>query len=345
MSKAQKQDKAAALLEAHVEWVLARLEPAALRGEAAAQLDAWLADAARIKLKDVVSRETIHATVHKYAVELQLGGTLPELVGDVARSLHGRAVHGKTRLQDLVPDKAFEQMLDKLLEMQSLREAVVREIVKNPLYASLITELLYAGIQDYVAGGGRIVSRLPGSRAALKIGKAVAKRASPDLGEQVENHIKTFVRNQARAHLEFSERYLLEAFESDAVREALQDVWDEYKQESLASFLSHAEAIDIEEVFVLGYEHWLHLRQTDFFTDMVNAGIDTVFAKLGDHSLSELLLDDIGISREMMLDDAMRFLPPVIAALKRKKLLEPWVRRELAGFYASERCREILSAD
>lgn len=334
-------DTAAALLDAHVDWLIERLEGPALRHQVQTHLDAWLADASRIKLKDVVRREMIHETVRKYAVELKLGGILPELVGEVARSLYGRAVRADTRLQELIPDKAFGEMLDKLLELESLREALVREAVKNPLYAALVSELLYGGIRDYVAGGG-IVSRLPGSRSALQFGKSVVKRASPELGEQVEARVKAFVKAGARKQLELSERFLLDAFESDAFREAVCEVWDEYKHETVGSFLGHADSLDIEELFVLGYEYWLHLRQTDFFSDMVNAGIDKVLASLGNRSLSGLL-EDIGISREMMLEDAMRFVPPVIKTLKRKRLLEPLVRRELAGFYESERCREILA--
>jgi hypothetical protein len=56
------------------------------------------------------------------------------------------------------------------------------------------------------------------------------------------------------------------------------------------------------------------------------------------------LLDDLGISREIMLREAMRFAPHVIKVLNKKKLLEPVIRRNLARFYHSDAARAVLGA-
>ena len=51
----------------------------------------------------------------------------------------------------------------------------------------------------------------------------------------------------------------------------------------------------------------------------------------------------MGVSREMILGDLMRFAVPALAVLKKKKLLEPLIRRWLAPFYASEVASKLLA--
>jgi hypothetical protein len=46
----------------------------------------------------------------------------------------------------------------------------------------------------------------------------------------------------------------------------------------------------------------------------------------------------------MMVREAMRFAPPVIKALNKKKMIEPVVRRNLARFYHSDAARAVLDA-
>ena len=43
-----------------------------------------------------------------------------------------------------------------------------------------------------------------------------------------------------------------------------------------------------------------------------------------------------------MLAEALRFAPPVIKTLKKKKMLRPLIERELGDFYASPAVAKIL---
>ena len=75
---------------------------------------------------------------------------------------------------------------------------------------------------------------------------------------------------------------------------------------------------------------------------VIDAGIDGFFDKYGEFTLRELL-DELGIGREIMRREALRFAPPVLATLHEKGLLEPYVRRHLEGFYRSDAALAILS--
>ncbi|MCG8393185.1 MAG: hypothetical protein MI745_08885, partial [Pseudomonadales bacterium] len=80
----------------------------------------------------------------------------------------------------------------------------------------------------------------------------------------------------------------------------------------------------------------------DYFNAMLESGVNAFFDKYGDTTLTELL-DEVGVTRTMMLDDARRFLPPVMEKLRNEGLLEAWLRRHLEGFFRAEETLELLN--
>ena len=85
----------------------------------------------------------IKDTVHRYAVELELGGGVFDIIGDIARTVYNHEIHQKTTLNDLVSDRQLTDILDKILEMKDFRERIIRELVANPMYSSLASDVLY----------------------------------------------------------------------------------------------------------------------------------------------------------------------------------------------------------
>ncbi len=334
--------RAEALLDAHVNWIDNELKGAGLREQAAELLNGLLADAEKLKLKDVTNPAAIHATVQKYAVNLKLGGAIPVLVGEIARNVYELELHDETLLQELVPDPVFEDGLDKLLELKSLRKSLITECVNNPVFSGLISELLANGIGDYIANSTKSAERLPGVKSGLKFSKALASKARPTLGASLNDSLRTTVQKNTQTSLKASEQYLHEAFESEEIRQAVLDIWNDNKHHSVASLRDFVGSLDIEELFVIFYEYWLHLRKTPFYTGIINRGVDTFFERFNNETLATLI-SEIGITHEMMLDDVMRFAPSVIASARKKKLLKPAIRRSLQGFYDSNEAQAILA--
>ena len=333
--------KAEALLDAHVEWVLARLEGQALQAELERRIDWLLADAAKLRLADVISVESVQHTAVDYAVDMKIGGAIPALVGDIAVALYEHPAQERTTLEELLPDREFEELLDKLLEMQRLREEVIHQSVSNPVFANLVAQLLYSGLRGYVAHSKRLAARVPGARTAMKLGRAVVDRAPPRIGDTLERGIRRYVERNTEAGMQASEAYLHDAFESDELRQAILDFWDDNKHRSVASVRDFAGQLDIEELFVIGYEYWQRLRRMPIYRELIERGVDVFFENYRDATLTDLL-EDIGVTRDMMVRDGMRFLPQVIEALRAKGLLAPAIRRQLEDFYRSDAVAAIL---
>jgi hypothetical protein len=119
------------------------------------------------------------------------------------------------------------------------------------------------------------------------------------------------------------------------------DLWDKLKDSKVAVFRDYLRGADLEDFFVIGYEYWHQLRNTPWYITLIDAGVDGFFDRYGASSLGEIL-EEIGIQRDLLVADAMRFAPKAIEGLKQRGLLEGMIRRNLEGFYESPAATEIL---
>ncbi|MGH8493333.1 MAG: hypothetical protein ACRERR_09550 [Moraxellaceae bacterium] len=330
-----------ALLDAHIAYLQEQLTGNALQELLETEVDQLLELATQIRLNEAVTRYMIKDTVRVYAVELELSGAIPELVGDIARGLHAHPIHAETTLGDLMPDGLFAEFLDKILEMRDLRERLVHEAVANPVYAALASDVVLEGIRGYAQQGMERARRLPAAGRAVRLGQSLLGSALPVIEEGLEENLRKYMRRSMEEILQRSEEFLLGHFDEEKIRELVLDVWDLLKEKRIAGIKSGISSLDLEEFFVIGYETWRELRLTPFYIALIDSGIDSFFDKYGESTLSDLL-DEIGITRDIAMREAMRFAPPVIAMLERKQLLAPILRRNLEGFYSSPAVSKIL---
>lgn len=333
--------KASALLDAQVEWWLARLDAKALEPWLEAEVDALLHDASKLKLEEAVSRKTVQEIARHYAAEMEPHGAIPELVGEVAQAVQAHPIQRKTKLSELLPDRHFRHWLDKILELKDARAALIHASLSNPVVHTVAGDLIYRGISGYLAENS-LTKSIPGASSMLKLGKSMLSKATPKLDAAIESTLRKYIQQSLDATLLESESSLQTLLDDHLLRESALEIWAGLKHQSLAEARSTVSTGDVEELFVVGYEHWRSLRKTDWYAAVIDAGIDAFFDKYGKTHLAELL-NEMGISRKMILTDLMRFAPPALAALKKKKLLEPLIRRWLEPFYSSPAATQLLA--
>ena len=334
--------KAKALLDAHVKFTLADLQGAPLRALIERELDAALALAGQLKLKDVVDRKSVKESIQAYAVELKLQGGIPELVGNIARTLYEHPALKKATLGSLLSDKVFAEMLGKALEMKELRAWLIHTACASPPFLAVASELIHQGIKGYLAENP-LTRNIPGAKSMLKLGKAVMSKAAPGLDESIDENLGRYIRHSVKTSAKAAERFASRSLESPGTHKAVLAIWERLKPLKLGELreATGVTPLDVEEVFVILYQYWHELRRTELYSALINAGVDQFFDQYEDSSLSELI-DDIGITRDMMLAEALRYTPKVIERLQRQQLLEPIVRRNLERFYRSDAAAALL---
>ncbi len=334
----------AALFEAHVAHALALLEGDQLAAHLAAEIDADLANAAQLKLGDVVSRDLIKTTARTYAVEMPMSGGIPELVGEIARALHAHPIHDQTRLVDLISDQQVREMVNKGVEMHEVRERLIHEVLGNPVLADLSSDLIYRGIKGYLAQSNDAAKHIPGASMLMGLGKSVLSKASPGLEKSLDEGLLNYVHKSTKATLRSSEKALLAKLSDKVLQKAAMELWTEVKNQPASALRRYVSAETLEEWFVIGYEYWrAELRHTEYYATLIDLGIDCFFDKYQDATLA-FLLEEVGVTRDMILREVMRFAPPVLAALHEKGMLEGILRRQLLPFYSSGRVEAVLAA-
>lgn len=333
----------AALYEAHVEHTMTLLTGDGLLAHLADELDADLINAKKLKLTKVVSKEQILATARAYAVEMPMAGGIPELVGDVARVLHAHPIHDNTKLCDIVSDSQMREMINKAVELHELRDKLIHAVLGNPLLVELSADLISRGIKGYLAQGNAAAKGIPGASALMGLGKSVLSKASPGLEKSLDDGLQAYVRKSTAATLRTSEETLKAKLSDDLLRRIALDIWADVKHWPASRFRQYVSAASLEEIVVIGYEFWRgELRHTPYYGVLLEVAIDSFFDKYHDATL-QFLLDEVGVTREMIFTELSRFAPPAIAALHKAKLLDGIVRRQLLPFYQSGRIETILA--
>lgn len=329
-------ENAQALLNAHVGFMMDQLTGKQLEVRVQELIDDVLSHSSKLKLADVVSPTMIKQTAHRYAIHHEIPPAIPELVGEIARDLYSLKSHDENKIFDLLTDEQFRELMKKIVEMKDLRERLIKEAVSNPIYGEMISEVLYHGITDYITKNP-LTKKIPGAASMMKLGKSVMDMASPN----AEAGIKKYIGQNINASLKQSEKFLIRNLSDDKISRIASDVWNEIKLNKVSVLKNYVSEADIEDFFVIGFEYWRELRKTDYYRDMIDAGIDFFFRKYGKSTLNELL-EEMGVDRDMIVAEAMHYAPHVLGVLKKKGILEKVVRSQLEPFYHSDAAQKII---
>ncbi len=342
MADAPMDPRAQALLDAHVAFWRAQCQGQALRRQIRVQIEGLLDDAGGLPLARLLDADTVKSWAVYVVRNLDLGPDLATLVGRIARRLYEDPIQQETTLADVLPDAALEVFVDQLLELHDLRRALVTEFVGNPLYASLISEVLLHALRDYLAKN-EALNKLPGAKSALKLGRGLMDRAKPGLGDQLDAQLRQFAQRETQASLKTSERFLHEHLDDDTIRDAVRQVWERLREEPLAGYRALVTAQQVEDLAMVGTAYWREFRQTDYLAAMLEAGVEAFYERHADTPV-QAVLAELGVTRELLRTGLSQLLPELLRNLEQAGLLDAIIRRLLVEFYASDEMRAVLDA-
>lgn len=326
------------LLDAHVAHLRQKLTGDQLPAHVEALIDQLLYFANHVKVASIVNKKDVTDTAVFFATKMDIGPGIPELIAEMARELYQHKAHDKASVNDLVSDHHFNELLEKFSEMTELRKRLIHEAVGNPIYGELVSDLLYNGITRYL-NDNPLTNNLPGAKSMLKFGKSLMERTA---GSQLEDGVKHYIKENTRAALRESERFLLQRLEPETVRKNGLRIWDRIKDKPVSRFRKHVAEDDVEEFFVIGFEFWKQFRETKYCAALIKAGVDFFFKKYGKTTLADLL-NDIGVTRDMIITEALRYSPRIIAELDKHGFIDLLARSQLESFYQSKELKALLA--
>ena len=293
----------------------------------AGELDFLLEQAETVRLREAVSAEQISATARKYAVQMELGGGVPELVGEMVERLYYHSIQDERRIGDVVDEATVVALLDKVMEIPLSRRGI-GWLSRNPVLVALLAGGAQLGVKTWFHQG------LPESVRAV-VGQRVPIRWRATL----ELRMQEWLLSRMRGLL--SDPWLYSDENLGSLRELIVVAWQEFSDRPVTELRELLSSEDIQELFVIGYDFWREFRRGDYFATMLDAAIHAFFDEYGDATLREII-DEVGIERDDLLDDARRFAPPIIDLLRERGLLDGWLRRQLEPFFFKAETLAIL---
>ncbi|MEA2144080.1 MAG: hypothetical protein QOI64_2510 [Solirubrobacteraceae bacterium] len=334
---AQQRATAQRLLDAQVEFLVAQLSGEGLAAQLEAEIDRALQSIGTLTLEEAVTRDQIKAVARKYATTMQIHGSIPELMGEIAERLYSHPAHDRTRIGDVVAQRQVAAVAGKLLSMETLRSLLLERLVANPLAVTWLSSTLdriMAELRDRV-------DQVPGLMGLLSTSWQALGNVAP--GAQIDVDLRLHEVGERIAHMLLRQAEQANATASDQAPlfDAVMDVYHDLAEQPVSLFRQVLTREDLEDLLVIGYELWLHQRDTDYLRSLIDEGVDFFFDKYGDFALRDLL-EEVGVRREDLVEEGLRFGPPVTALLRDNGMLAAMFRRRLEPFFFSEAVLALL---
>ena len=331
------------LLEAHVRHELNALKGAKLKKFLHQEVDELLEDANSITLERAVSAEQIMGLIRRVVVSMELDAGIPELAADLATEVLKAPVQSQTRLGDILSREQASAFVEEALELRHQRERVISEIMAHPVYQELVSNVVYHGLVNYLYEDNLITRSVPGVGSMMKFGKKMANKAVPGLDETFERRIKAWLSDSLPSLIARSEQFLHKALSDDELRDTVMAAWVSLEDRTIEDLQDGLGDVQLQEFVVLGYDFWLHFRQTPYFEGCVQAVVEGLYARYGNQPVMNLLAD-IGVTREVIVTELEAVGLPLVDLLRQEGYLEALLRRRLEPFYRSAATKKLLAA-
>ena len=335
---------AAHMLEAHVQFELRRFTQKGLEKTVREEVEAAFQWLEGICLKDLSSPEQVIGVIKRNAVDLPIAGGLTELIGEMSRMVIASQNSATTTLEEIVPRKSYDAIVDKASGMERIRQAAIKRTVRNPAYSKLIADAIYTVAKEFVLQENLFVQKLPGLSSLIKMGQGAVRMAVPSLEPAIDAQIKERIEGQVEAAIHDSEEFLMGFLDGDRIAGISDGTWKNISRMTLEEHYSNIEPDDMEDFIVIGYEFWLEFRKTEYFEKTYTELVHYFFEKYSQKEM-DVLLEDVGVTSEMVVLEIVELLTPIMAKAKASGYLEERIRQRLKPFYQSKTAKTLLKGE
>lgn len=329
------------LLEAHVAHELSRFKDSGYKQTIEEEVTAFFEWIKTIRLKDIVTAKQIIGLIRRNVVDLPIAGGVTELTGEMSQKVLASSHNKKTALEDIFARKQYDDIVDKIVGLESARNDLIKRIVHSSAYSREISELLFIGIKEYVLEENFIAKNVPGIASLIRAGKFAVNKTMHSLEVAIEERVKGYIESNIESTIRRSEKSLINYFTETRIVDAGEGVWESIAETKLSEYFSTIDANDMEDFIIIGYEFWLHFRKTKYFKGIYTELVKYFFKKYGNKEL-DVLIEDVGVTREMVIGELCEIIAPGIEKALSTGYLEERIRARLESFYLSPQAAALI---
>ncbi|MGB3622951.1 MAG: hypothetical protein WBA20_16525 [Ketobacter sp.] len=338
----QTQSNAAKLQEAHVRFMLSRLQADGLLQTIDREVSEIYQWGATVTLEEVLDRDLLVKTVLRLVEHAPFNQALRDIVVKSTVTVIQSELNDGTNITSLVPKGEYDKAVSHFAQFEKLRMDIIHLILESPVYSELITDVLYHGIKDYVMTENVVVKKVPGVSALMKAGAKQLNKAMPKLEAAAEGTIKKFIAGNLRSSVELSEKVLNNALSEGNIKTIADHFWSTVSEKEFSKFKGYVTEQDIDDSIAIGDTLWAELRTTEYLHNMIAKVIVHILDENGSKPLAELATE-IGYTQDYISDELKQILPGLLGREALWNLIEQRIRGNLDDFYSSEECSQALA--
>ncbi len=333
-------DVANRLLDAQVEFILAEFSGKRLTQVIERDVDDLLALAGELTVADVVDAEQVKSAARRLVDRVGGSELVQDLVTALADAIYDLSASEDYKLGEVVDRDPVENLVAKVLSMHTLQDRALDRMAESPLVAAVATRFVTKIVGDFLQQNRQMAERVPGAKSLISFGMGAASKVRSATVDQ-------FLGDAAGKSTQFAIRRTNSAMR-DLVREAplqgaAMEIWDLHADEPISDLRGYLSKAELRELAVLVHDIISSARTTEYAGQLVDECVDVFFEQYGERDVASLL-PELGISRDDVLDDAQRLVPPLVEAAKRDGRLEQLVRARLKPFFTSKKVLAILES-
>lgn len=305
------------LLEQYVQyevqrWSAGRVEET-LRGE----FDALWALLGDLTLREAASVSQVTAIAQRVLCETPITPDLARAIEEAVVVIHESLLRDKTSVSDLFPHRRFEQLLEVLVGLKSLRRELVGQVTASSVYAMLVADILYHGIKSFVLTDNVLARTLPGASSLIRFGQKTLNSAAPNLEKTIDRNVIAFINANIKATVSQSEAFLDSVLDDEMFWKIGAETWDSNAHRSVGEFAAFIDGASVLDMTDLTLQSWDYLRTTHTFRTCLQQVVTLYFGRYGDTPVTALL-ERAGLDSQARADLAL-----VLAPLFEQSLSDP----------------------
>lgn len=330
------------LLDAQVAHHLARLTDDRLATTVPALVDDLLRLGGSRQLEDLIDRaavtEVVVAALRSVPSSAAVSGIV-ELT--VTLLLEGPAE--PYPLGDLAERPQVEALVDSLLALDPVLERFVDGLAGVPMVGTAASRFMGRVAGEVLRANKAVADRVPGLGSLMSMGTNAASRMVGAADKQLDGLIGDTMGKGGALAVRRLNRVVVETLRDPVTREAVLQAWDLLAEEDVTGLSDYATRRQIGDVADAVHDLAITGLATDHAGELVAAVVGAFFDRFGGYTPAELL-DELDLTRDDLVDDAVALAPSIVAALRESGALEVLLRAQLEPFYASAEVTEILGS-
>ncbi|MGN6606838.1 MAG: hypothetical protein ACTHMS_07495, partial [Jatrophihabitans sp.] len=229
----------------------------------------------------------------------------------------------------------------KALALHQLHDRVLDRMGRSPLVASVTAKFVTLLVSDFLAQNRARAEKLPGVGGMIKLGVGVANKAKSPFDKQIDSLLGEATSRGTAAAIKTTNQSVKQMLDEAPLREAALEIWDLHAKEPISDLRSYISKQDLHEVALLVLDVIRSARDSEYVGHVVDAVVDALVAAHGHRTATELL-DDLGLTRDRIVADVQRVVPPLLERAKAGGELEAAVRARLAPFFETGAAQRLL---